>query len=173
MRAIASIIVSVFLFVSVSHANFSAQIRGNKGQASQAFPLGPDPEMTPGKLCDSPSELRYPEKIAYCNRNVSTGLKKEIIADYDDQLGFSVQKMDRKSFKIDHFFPLCAGGSNDKENLWPQHSSVYAITDPLEPELCAKMAQGVLKQQEAIELVIRAKLDLKQAPAVIEYVRSL
>lgn len=173
MSSSLSLFLSTFLFVNLSYAEIPAQFRENRGKAAQAFPLGPHAEMTPGKLCDTPSEQRYPEKIAYCERNVSTGLKKQIIKDYDEQLGYQVQKMNRQEFKIDHFFPLCAGGSNDVENLWPQHSSVYAITDPLEPELCAKMAKGLLKQQDAIELVIRAKHNLDQAPEIIEYVRSL
>lgn len=139
----------------------------------QRFPLGPHPELTPGKLCDTPSELRYPEKIKYCKRSVHTSVKKAIIAEYDDEYGYQVESMDRKEFKIDHYIPLCAGGSNDEENLWPQHKSVYEITDPLEPLVCGKMAEGKLKQADAVRLVIEAKNDLARAPEIIEYVESL
>ncbi len=124
-------------------------------------------------LCHSGKTFRYPERILYCERSVGSGLKKEVIRNYDTALGFSIEKMDRSKFKIDHLIPLCAGGSNDDENLWPQHEKVYKITDPLEPLVCDKMAKGKLLQAKAIDLVRRAKADLSEAPKVIEYVRSL
>lgn len=162
------------LLVSQSVFGFSPQIwRGQPPKANEAYPIGPHPVLTPGELCDTPSEHRYPEKIPYCTRDVATTTKKAIFAQYDHDLGFRTQKMQRSEFKIDHFFPLCAGGSNSQRNLWPQHKSVYAITDPLEPEVCGKMAEGRLKQEEAIQLVIKAKLNLEEAPEIIEYVRGL
>jgi hypothetical protein len=81
--------------------------------------------------------------------------------------------MNRADFKIDHFIPLCAGGSNDSVNLWPQHKNVYEITDPIEPLLCAKMAQGRLSQTDAIKLIVRAKTDLSQVALVIKILQRL
>ena len=81
--------------------------------------------------------------------------------------------MPRADFKIDHYIPLCAGGSNDESNLWPQHESVYQITDPLEPLVCEKMAAGKLTQAQAIELVRQAKNDLSKADVIINHVDSL
>ncbi len=142
-------------------------------QQGMRYPEGPVPDMTPGKLCDNPSTYRYPEKIAYCNRDVDPQTKKDIINEYDHVFGFSIGKMNRADFKIDHYFPLCAGGSNDPSNLWPQHKSVYTITDPLEQDICVKMAEGRLKQADAIRLIIEAKNNLEKAPQVLSYVRSL
>jgi hypothetical protein len=140
----------------------------------QQFPLGPnDPGITPGKLCDHPDEYRYPEKIPYCKRDVSKGTKNQVIKVYDQQLGYEVEKMDRQDFKIDHYIPLCAGGANDKTNLWPQHKSVYAVTDPLEPLVCDKMAQGRLLQVDAIRYIREAKADLSKAQAIIDEVSGL
>ena len=34
------------------------------------FPLIPKLEVTPGKLCDRPVKMRYPEGIDYCERDV-------------------------------------------------------------------------------------------------------
>src|SRR5690606_13002989 len=142
-------------------------------QKHQRFPHGPDDELTPGTLCDSPSEFRYPERIPYCKRNLETQTKRHIIKVYDQVLGFEVGQMNRMDFKIDHLIPLCAGGSNDEANLWPQHKSVYEITDPLEPEICNKMAQGRLKQAEAVNLILEAKTDLDKAPEILKYIQSL
>lgn len=137
------------------------------------YPVGPNPILTPGKLCDRPDNFRYAERIAYCSRDVTFESKEILIQKYDQQLGFHIQSMDRADFKIDHFIPLCAGGSNDSQNLWPQHKSIYGVTDPVEPLLCEKMAQGRLGQSDAVKLIIRAKTDLSQVQLVLKTLRGL
>lgn len=132
------------------------------------YPQFPDTAVTPGALCDRPNTHRYPENIAYCERNVSTATKRSIIREYDERLGYSIGSMDRMEFKIDHFFPLCMGGSNDRVNLWPQHKTVYVITDPLEPKICDLMASGDIQQQEAMDVVRRAKFNLDQVSAIMD-----
>lgn len=125
----------------------------------ERFPLSPDGHMTPGSVCAAADAIRYPERIKYCERNVKSERKNRIIETYDLELGFHIREMNRMDFKIDHLIPLCMGGSNESDNLWPQHKSVYEKTDPLEPMLCDLMAQGKLKQSEAIELILEAKAD--------------
>lgn len=137
------------------------------------YPANPNPVLTPGKLCDRPSGFRYPEQIAYCERDVTFETKDYLIKNYDHKLGFHIQTMNRGDFKIDHFIPLCAGGSNDPVNLWPQHKSIYEITDPVEPLLCQKMLEGKLSQSDAVVLIMRAKRDLKQVPLVMKTLHSL
>lgn len=141
--------------------------------AAAAFPVGPQRSITPGKLCDRPNEYRYAERIAYCEREVSFETKEALISEYDQKFGYRIANLPREDFKIDHFIPLCAGGSNDVVNLWPQHKSVYAVTDPLEPLICAKMKLGRLRQADAVNLVIQAKTDLSRTKAVIQYVNNL
>lgn len=137
------------------------------------FPKGPDATMTPGALCTSGNTKRYPEGIAYCERDVDRDLKRDLFRRYDVNLGYETQSMPRGDFKIDHFIPLCAGGANSAENLWPQHKSVYAITDPVEPLICQKMSDGVLKQAEAVQLIKKAKLHLDQVDSVMSYLNGL
>lgn len=141
--------------------------------AGAAFPMGPQLSITPGKLCDRPTEYRYAEKIPYCERDVSYETKESLINEYDQKFGYSITSLPRADFKIDHFIPLCAGGSNDITNLWPQHKTVYAVTDPLEPLICAKMQAGRLKQADAVKLIVQGKTDLSRTNAVIQYVNSL
>ncbi len=129
--------------------------------------------MTPGSTCQHASRYRYPEKIAYCERNVDSSLKREVIRDYHQKLGYKIQTMDRQAFKIDHYIPLCMGGSNSRDNLWPQHRSVFEITDHLEQLLCEKMAEGVLRQAEAIDLIRKAKNNLDQVDDITEYASGL
>ncbi len=140
--------------------------------AGKQYPMGPDAKLTPGELCSNPSEYRYPEKIPYCKRDVGSQRKKQIFNNYRF-LGFVLPPNDRGSYKIDHYIPLCAGGANSNENLWPQHKSVYAITDPMEPLVCEKMSQGRLKQAEAVELIRKVKNDLSTADEVMDYLNHL
>ncbi len=156
---ISLVLVLVFQFSSVLYAD--------------QFPLEPKSQTTPGELCAHAEAYRYPEHIKYCNRDVDSKLKHEIIQTYDRQFGYSIEKMDRNKFKIDHYIPLCAGGGNDVTNLWPQHESVYSITDPLEPAICGKMAEGKLKQADAIEIIKHGKNNLKDVPALLKQVLAM
>lgn len=143
------------------------------GNNQQSYPLGPDPQMTPGALCDHPDNYRYPEHIAYCNRDVASDTKRAIIAKYDETFGYRIQQMDRKDFKIDHYIPLCAGGANEVANLWPQHKSVFEITDQLEATICEKMAAGKLLQKEAIGYIRAGKADLSKVDGIMAQLRAL
>ncbi len=134
--------------------------------SDERFPDGPNYEMTPGKLCDSPTEHRYAEQIAYCERNVSSDTKNAVIADYDRKLGYKIRSMPRSDFKIDHFIPLSVGGSNDVENLWPQHKSIYAYSDKIESYVSELMRSGKLKQVDAINAVVNCKLELKRCAEI-------
>jgi hypothetical protein len=124
---------------------------------SKHFPIRPDSTLTPGVRCKKPDEVRYPEKISYCERRVSTSLKDRVIRDYDSQLGYEVDQIARNKIKIDHYIPLCMGGDNAKANLWPQHEALYTHTDPLENQLCLALARGLITQNEAIDDMLSAK----------------
>ncbi len=140
--------------------------------ANTIFPVGPAPELTEGSLCKRPNTLRYPERIAYCVRKVSSAAKDRIIELYNSRLGYHIQNR-KIDFKIDHFYPLCAGGSNDADNLWPQHKTVFVLTDPLEQLVCEKMSTGNLKQKDALALIRKAKLNLSEVARILNYVRGL
>jgi hypothetical protein len=131
-------------------------------------PLGPDSEMTPGSLCEKPTEYRYPEHLKYCERDVSTGMKNDIMRRYDTRRSFNTLNISRGQIKIDHFIPLCMGGSNEITNLWPQHKSVGEHTDPIEPRLCLLIVRGQMKQAEAVTLIQEAKTDLTRASEICE-----
>ncbi|MBC7370319.1 MAG: hypothetical protein H7326_02070 [Bdellovibrionaceae bacterium] len=136
------------------------------------FPQGPDATLTPGELCQHADSYRYPEKVAYCERDVSSDTKRGLFVKYD-QLGFRTREMNRGSFKIDHYIPLCMGGSNSEKNLWPQYVTVYNITDPMEPLLCEKMASGRLTQQKAVEYIKYGKAHLDEVSKIISEVNRL
>lgn len=150
-----------------------AFVVSNLAFANGKFPLGPVATMTPGDLCADSPVRRYPENIVYCERNVDTQLKNQIIKMYDENFGYSIRQMNRGDFKIDHFIPLSIGGSNTIENLWPQHKSVYGVTDDLEQALFDKISQGRIKQAEAIRVIREGKLNLEKVPELINYISGL
>ena len=135
--------------------------------ADSQFPTAPDSELTPGALCIHPDQTRYSENIAYCDRAVNSDEKWVIIMKYMKKYNFTVDNINRADFKIDHYIPLCMGGANSLNNLWPQHKSVYLLSDPLEVVLCQKLANGKMTQHEAIEKMKQGKQDYKKIPALI------
>lgn len=139
--------------------------------AGNPFPRSPDLTQTPGSLCDTPTEYRYPEQIPYCERALNS-FNKELIMIAYQKLGWSLSG-ERSQYKIDHFIPLCAGGSNKDDNLWPQYFTISKITDPLEPLGCEVLAKGNITQKELIDLIMKAKLNLKEVPAAIKYLKSI
>ena len=144
-------------------AAYLASISSNNKSGFQndsRFPTTPDTEMTPGSKCGKPDSYRYSERVPYCERNVETSRKASLFVAYDRELGFTTGHMQRTQFKIDHHIPLCMGGSNENDNLWPQHSTVYELTDPAEGYLCEQMSSGRLRQAQAIAII----REMKQAP---------
>lgn len=139
--------------------------------AAPNHPRSPDAQLTPGTLCSTPTTYRYPERIAYCEREVS-GKDKQLIFQMYRAKGYSLSG-DRNDYKIDHFMPLCAGGSNEKTNLWPQHKTVFSITDPIEELGCKKLALARISQKDLITLIRLAKYDLSKVPQVIQLLQSL
>lgn len=135
-------------------------------------PDGPDAQKTPGELCQR-GYPRYDQRITYCERDVNGTTKAEIIAEYDTELGFDVRKLPRNDFKIDHFIPLSIGGANSKANLWPQHKSVYVITDPIESLVATLISQNKISQKDAIQAVKDCKLQLSNCEKIEDHLRSL
>lgn len=137
------------------------------------FPTVPDRNLTPGSLCDKPDSYRYPERIAYCDReSLDTRIKAEIFDDYRHH-GYRLSPNTRSDYKIDHLIPLCAGGSNREDNLWPQHKSLYTLTDPLEPLGCEKLKQGRISQAILVNLIKSAKMNHSLIGPTMEYLRKL
>lgn len=136
------------------------------------FPVTPDPILTPGSYCDNPHSFRYAEKIPYCRRDVDRVERDEVIETYNRERGFRIEGRGGP-IKIDHLIPLCAGGSNRRDNLWPQHQSLFIMSDPVESLACQRLAEGRLTHKRTVELILRAKLDVNQARGIMEYLRDL
>ena len=147
--------------------SFAGQVGGKN------FPDGPDLRKTPGALCEDSTTYRYPAHIKYCKRNVESKLKNIIIAEYDKEFGFDIQKMPRGDFKIDHLIPLSIGGANEEANLWPQHKSIYAYSDKIEGLLANLIAADRISQDGAIDAIKTCKLNLGRCAEIEAYLEGL
>lgn len=136
------------------------------------YPQSPLPQLTPGELCSTPTEYRYQENIPYCERDVVYELKEQVFNEYR-RAGFVIPVNERSSYKIDHFIPLCAGGANTFENLWPQHKTIYEITDSLEVLACDKLKQGKISQRNVVMLIKKAKMNLREVRSVRDQLARL
>ena len=136
------------------------------------YPTAPDARLTTGSLCSAPIEYRYSEQIPYCGRDVDTVTKNEIFVAYR-RLGYTLPSGTRADYKIDHYIPLCMGGSNQTNNLWPQHMSIYAKTDSLETAICEKMKAGRMTQAAGVKMIKSVKNNLSLLPQAFATLSSL
>lgn len=136
------------------------------------YPKNPDPVLTPGSLCNEPTSYRYPEQIPYCERAVNSYTKEIVFGNYRRELNYRLNS-DRSLYKVDHFISLCAGGSNNLDNLWPQHVTISKVTDPIESIGCEKLGLAKITQRELVDLIRKAKLNLEEAPKILKYLKSL
>ena len=113
---------------------------------------GPNWALTPGALCTSNDPdfqgFDYPEKIARCNRNISINEKQIVAKNYG-----GLAEKEWSKYEFDHLLPLCAGGSNSLQNLWPQPIAEAHLKDVLENEICLAMRAGTMSQATAVQKV--------------------
>jgi len=118
-------------------------------------PLKPNPEITTGDFCDRRDNdfegTRYKEKVAICYRDVSRDRKTAVYRAY------GIPDRCRPFFTVDHYIPLSMGGSNQVQNLWPEHKDIKATRQNLEQETYEQLANGHLTQEQALHIVTHAK----------------
>lgn len=124
------------------------------------YPMTPNKGVTPGELCKTSDpdflEYRYPGRVAYCERNVSSSLKKKIYEQY------AIPESERKDYTIDHLIPLSLGGDNRRLNLWPEHKAVKALRPNLEYEIYLELRAGDISHHDAVEEILWAKFHPKR-----------
>jgi hypothetical protein len=116
--------------------------------SASAFQL-PNKNLTPGVLCTANDpdfdKYDYTEQIARCARNVSHDEKLEIAASYGN-----IPESQWPEYEFDHLIPLCAGGSNDIGNIWPQPLAEAHKKDVVEDRVCRSLRAGTMTQAEAV-----------------------
>jgi hypothetical protein len=129
--------------------------------------LYPNHDLTPGKpatLKVSDLTRRYsdhcPAHKATCtysqdHRDVNTAVHVEVYDEYN----VPADERNIQHGEVDHFWPLCAGGSNAKQNLWYQpkenewngENLGFKEKDWLEVEICKEIKAGDLDPKEAYD----------------------
>lgn len=114
------------------------------------WPDLPDPKLTPGKTTDVIVKKLCTPGYSKTARNVPESEKKEVFKLY------GVPYSEHSRFEIDHEISLELGGSNEIENLWPEH---YAEPngahdkDKLENRLHWNVCHGKMSLKDAQEAV--------------------
>lgn len=118
--------------------------------SQQLQPIMPNPILTPGKaatfdisiICTNNNTKTYSKT----HRKTSNNLKNWVMKEY----GLT----SREDIEIDHLWPLCAGGADEAENLWPQsYSGPWNAhdKDKLEDRVCLDICQKNLDPRIAFQ----------------------
>jgi hypothetical protein len=116
-----------------------------------AWAVQPDPRITPGAICTTSDPdfdgMAYPESIPHCKRNFNNSKKAAVARAY------GVPQSRWGSYEFDHLIPLCAGGSNDVRNVWPEPLAHAHLKDAVEDHVCAGMRAGAMTQRQAVTTI--------------------
>lgn len=112
----------------------------------------PNPQFTTGVLC-TPTDadfkgFDYPSKVARCNRNIGSIEKEEVAKNYGN-----IPQSEWVNYEFDHYMPLCAGGSNNPQNLWPQPIAEAKQKDIIEVQVCSALKAGTLTENQALQKI--------------------
>jgi hypothetical protein len=74
-----------------------------------------------------------------------------------------VDERNLKQGEVDHFYPLCAGGSNDIKNLWDQPAENewngenfgFHEKDKLKTYVCTQIVAGKMKPKDVFNRIMK------------------
>lgn len=120
------------------------------GSAQSTAPLIPDDQLTPGMTGVDSKDVICTPNYTRRVRQVSTAMRRSIFVEY----GMTAASCGH--CEIDHRVPLEIGGSNGRENLWPQSYDTKPwnalVKDQLENEIHRQVCEGDISLEEAQEL---------------------
>jgi hypothetical protein len=131
--------------------------------------LYPDPQLTPGKadtLTVNDLTRKWTEgcpsgkpscTYSQAHRNVPAAEHKHVYDEYN----VPEAKRNIANGEVDHFYPLCAGGSNDIANLWYQpitnewngQNFGFKEKDRLETYVCQEIVAGRMDPKDAYKRI--------------------
>lgn len=103
--------------------------------ATAQTPAIPDPHFTPGAIDATATTLQICEPGYSRAHRMPRGS-----AEYDRWLAvmraYRIPAAERHNYELDHLVPLCLGGADVTENLWPQKWSEAREKDDIERRAC-------------------------------------
>lgn len=118
--------------------------------AALLLALALDPVLTPGRLCsqaDPDFDHVSVGGFAVCKRHVTPTVRRTVFARY------GIPRGRWRDYELDHLVPLCAGGSNAVENLWPEPLAHAAKKDRLEAKVCSLLRARRVEQEAALVML--------------------
>lgn len=99
----------------------------------------PTPSVTPGDVWSSDLAIVCNTRTGL-RRRTTPAMKRDAYAKY------GIYSQRRGQYQVDHLIPLCLGGADTQENLWPQsYDNPYwtaARKDQLERIICRRVCDG-------------------------------
>ena len=148
---------------------FFATLAANSQTPTHVGPdrLYPDPAMTPGKadtvsVADLQANWECPTSIHKTTCTYSQSHRSVPAKEHNqvyDNYKVPQNQRNKKGGEVDHFDPLCNGGSNDISNLWFQPAKNkwnnknygYHEKDALETWVCQQVKNGTLDPATAYQ----------------------
>lgn len=115
-----------------------------------ASPERPDPKLTPGEVFNVTKERVCSPRYATNARHVTREMKRATFRRYH-------VKYFPHAYQVDHLIPLCLGGRNSLENLWPEPIDRALESDKVERRLCHEVCAGEISLEEARRKVLKQK----------------
>lgn len=111
--------------------------------AAGAMDIRPDPQSTEGSVRIDGKTIAEDCGHAKEHRGAMTKARTEEV-----QIRYGLPTGHHPDYEIDHLIPLCLGGADDPDNLWPQPRETIEPVwnaekkDKLERRVCAMVCRG-------------------------------
>jgi hypothetical protein len=135
-----SILAAVLAFISRPTITYGVQDKNKDCQVVQGLP---DSACTPGDILSTSTAVICKFKYATSVRNVSSELKREVLAEY------GIPSNKRYLYQIDHLISLNLGGSNNISNLFPETLAMEKIKSEFEESLYIEVCSGKMNVEVA------------------------
>ena len=96
----------------------------------------PDPQLTPGAIASTDVGEVCSRSYARSHRATTLEMKEQVARFY------GLPRSAWHGVEFDHRVPLCAGGSDEIANLWPQPIAQAEAKDAIEWHVCAAVCTG-------------------------------
>lgn len=113
-------------------------------------PEQPDPALTPGEVFNVTKERVCSPRYATNVRHVTREMKRAVFKRYH-------VKYFPHAYQIDHLVPLCLGGRNSLENLWPEPIERALESDKVERRACHDVCAGRITLDQGRQTVLKEK----------------
>lgn len=136
----------VFMYTEFKRTNEPVSIQFDDNISRNYSQFYPDRKVVTGGILERDKTIICKTGYSSTVRNVPLSLRKKVFArdgvDYPQPYG---------TYELDHWLPLCLGGSNEESNLFVQFEPYYKWKDRVEVYLCKELCRTNQSVDEVAE----------------------